>query len=223
MLHERSARFVVALAAAALSLEAAAAGADSVYLRLPSDTAVSGTQVLLTTTIEVSPAGTDVLLEADGRYAPTAPGLADVFITVDSAKVSNDGAIDWSSSTDARQHSFDVVGAARLGSGSHTISLVGVAFSGAFTVGADSSARRAHCSFNRFRVTRDRTTSRRRESPPAHRPRTLRYFRARSMLEEPQLSAWLLGALATPEGTATPCWASTLMERTGETTSPCGP
>ncbi len=139
VLHKRPARFVGALAAAALSLEAAAAGANSAYLRLVSDTGVTGTQVLLTTTINVSTAGTDVLLEADGRYSPTAPGRADVFITVDSAKVSNDGAIDWSSSTDARPHSFNVVGAARLGSGSHTISLVGVASSGAFTVGADSN------------------------------------------------------------------------------------
>ncbi|QEO28104.1 hypothetical protein [Xanthomonas translucens] len=92
---------------------------------MPSDTQIRGGGALLSTTISLSkPAW--VYVQSDGRYYPGPPdgkSLGSAFITVDGSKVSNDSVIDWRQSSAKQQHSFNVVGAAYLGAGDHTVNL----------------------------------------------------------------------------------------------------
>src|SRR2546426_907745 len=113
----RRAHILCGLSLLGAPLAAPAADPSSVYLSLPSDTPVGGTRILLTTTVSIASAGTDVLVASDGRYFPSTPGRASVFIAIDGVQASSDGAIDWSQSTDPRQHAFEVVGAANLAAG----------------------------------------------------------------------------------------------------------
>lgn len=103
-----------------------AAGSNSVYLSLPADVQVNadfGDQTLLQTTINV-PAGGYAYFQSDGRYGPASyQPQADAYITLDGVTVSNDSLTDYRLSTNGQQHSFNVIGAAYLAPGPHTVAL----------------------------------------------------------------------------------------------------
>lgn len=103
-----------------------AAGSNSVYLSLPADVVVDtsyGAHTLLQTTIYVSTGGY-AYLQSDGRYGPASyQPLANAYITVDGVTVSNDSLLDYRLSTNPQQHSFNVIGAAYLAPGWHTVAL----------------------------------------------------------------------------------------------------
>jgi hypothetical protein len=116
-------------------------GADpaSAYVQLASDLLVAnGQMTVLSTTIDL-PAEEWVLATSDGRFFPNGASMAEVHITIDGTTVSNLSTIDWSGSLDAVQHSFNAVGAKRLGAGSHTIALVATPTYAGFTVGSGSN------------------------------------------------------------------------------------
>ncbi|MBV9972281.1 MAG: hypothetical protein JO135_03005 [Candidatus Eremiobacteraeota bacterium] len=106
---------------------------DSQYLQTAGDTQVSGAQTTILSTAITG--GRYVYLESDGRLYPTTACLADLFITVDGVKVSNDSLIDWRQSISLAQHSFNVIAAVNLAAGQHTITLSATG-SGSFQVGA---------------------------------------------------------------------------------------
>lgn len=67
-----------------------------------------------------------ILVVADGRYFPhTNNGIAQTNIQIDNNNsYSNNSIINWKSSTNAVQHSFNCIASATLSSGTHTIKLV---------------------------------------------------------------------------------------------------
>jgi len=117
-----------------------AAGSGSRYVALATDTAVSGgSTTLLSTTVTEASAGW-LYVQSDGRYFPISGGAAAyVYIVVDGTKVSNDSTIDWRGSTNPQQHAFNVIGAAQIAAGTHTVALVGTAIAGATAIGAGSN------------------------------------------------------------------------------------
>lgn len=122
----RTIKMILIAALIAASPSAAyAADVQSKYLEMPSDIKIMGGGALLSTNISLSePAW--VYVQSDGRYYPGPPdakSLGNAFITVDGAKVTNDSVIDWRQSSAKQQHSFNVVGAAYLGAGNHTVNL----------------------------------------------------------------------------------------------------
>ncbi|MBV8363929.1 MAG: hypothetical protein JO193_05135 [Candidatus Eremiobacteraeota bacterium] len=115
---------------------ASGASTDSQYLQTAADISVSGAPTpILTATVA---GGRSVYLQSDGRFYPTSPCIAYLYITVDGVKVTDDSLIDWTASTNRQQHSFDVIGAAALSPGNHTITLTAQG-SGSFVVGAPTS------------------------------------------------------------------------------------
>lgn len=67
-----------------------------------------------------------VLIIADGRYFPyTSNGIAQVNIQIDNNNsYSNNSIIDWSSSTNPVQHTFNCIASTTLAPGIHTIKLI---------------------------------------------------------------------------------------------------
>lgn len=102
----------------------------STYSQLTSDVRVSFTPVTLLSSMIYLPSARWIYVQSDGRFFPEGPAFASAHIEVNGTKISNDSAIDWRGSTRPKQHSFNVIGAAYLGVGAHTITLRGT------TVGA---------------------------------------------------------------------------------------
>ncbi len=113
--------------------------ARSVYLSLPADREVRERTVLLSTRLTL-PRSDSVFVETDGTFAPLSlDAAARVFVEIDGRRVTNESAIDWRGSAVPVRHSFNVVGAAHLTAGPHTVELVGEAVAGAFTVSRGSN------------------------------------------------------------------------------------
>ena len=108
------------------------------YLALPAEKLISARGALLTVTIDL-PVGAWVYLQSEGWYRPEVKGVASMSLSVDSATVGGGATIDWTRSTNAVEHSFEVIGAVNLGAGAHTISLVANPISGTFRVGANTN------------------------------------------------------------------------------------
>ncbi len=117
-----------------------AAGSDSQYLSLGSDTTVTGTTTILTKTITFSSA-TKVYISSAGRYFSSSNICAGMQLKVDSEYIGNASILDWSSSSLKAQHSYDCVAGVTVGAGTHTFSLVAKYYSGAgnLMIGAGSN------------------------------------------------------------------------------------
>jgi hypothetical protein len=114
------------------------ASALSRYLALAADKLITARGPVLTATIDL-PAGAWVYLQSDGVYHPDVKGVASMSLSVDSATVGSSATIDWTRSTNAVEHSFEVIGAVKLVAGVHTIALNANPISGSFRVGASSN------------------------------------------------------------------------------------
>ena len=114
------------------------ASALSKYLALAADKLITARGAVLTTTI-VLPTGAWVYLQSDGVYHPDVKGVASMSLSVDSATVGSSATIDWTRSTNAVEHSFEVIGAVNLAAGVHTIALTANPVSGSFRVGASTN------------------------------------------------------------------------------------
>lgn len=116
-----------------------AAGIESDYQQIPGDISVSGAQAVLTSTITLgSPAW--VYVQSDGRVIPSGASIAAMSISADGAAISNTSIVDWSQTTNAQQHSFNAIGAAYLGAGTHVVKLTASTLNGAaFNVGAGTN------------------------------------------------------------------------------------
>jgi len=110
---------------------------DSRFLMTTSDQVIFGTSPIpvLSYTLNLTQTKT-VLLAANGRYYPfITTGLAVVNIRVDGQEYhSNYSIIDWRSSQDPVQHSFDCIAVVTLQPGTHTIELI--AFNHVYTPSA---------------------------------------------------------------------------------------
>lgn len=112
---------------------------SSRYLALESEREVAGRVTLLSTSLALKRAAT-VLLHSDGTFAPrTLDAAAKVYVRVGGRPVGNESSIDWRGSAVPVRHSFNVVGAVRLGVGTHKVKLVGEAVAGTFSVGRSSN------------------------------------------------------------------------------------
>jgi hypothetical protein len=118
---------------------AVAAGIESDYQQLSGDISVSGTQTVLTSTITLgSPAW--IYVQSDGRIVPAGASIAALSISADGAAISNTSIVDWSKTTNGQQHSFNAIGAAYLGAGTHVVKLAASTLNGAaFKVGAGTN------------------------------------------------------------------------------------
>jgi hypothetical protein len=133
----------VAAATSAYGSELAPPQARSAYLALGSDRTVTDRTILLTARVRLSRADS-VFVATDGSYAPaSAATAAKVFIEIDGRRVTNESSTDWRVTPNPWavpvRHSFNAVGATRLGKGSHVVELVGEAVSGEFTAAAGSN------------------------------------------------------------------------------------
>jgi hypothetical protein len=137
----RGLRLVSFLFSVLLNASAFAGAPASQYSQLGTDTAIgpAGTDLLSQTIFLNEPSW--VYLQSDGRAFPSnGAALGVLSITVNGGMVGNASVIDWSQSNSSKQHSFNVIGAAFLGAGAHTISLrANSGTSQTFTVGADSN------------------------------------------------------------------------------------
>ncbi len=120
-------------------VDAAAASTGSAYLTVSADTQVTGRVTLLSAPLLLG-ASDSVLVHSDGRYYPSGASVtASVHAEIDGVVVTNHAVIDWRASNNPQQHSFNVIGAATLGPGDHTVALVAEAIAGTFYVGAGSN------------------------------------------------------------------------------------
>ena len=117
-----------------------AANASSSYRALSIDTLVQSglTVTLLEARVLVVNAGW-LFAQSDGRYYPQGATRANAWIEIDGNKQSNDSLIDWRNSTDPQQHSFNVIAAAHVQPGLHTVVLRSGAVGGRVFVGAGSN------------------------------------------------------------------------------------
>lgn len=101
---------------------------DSGFLITTNDRVISGTTptAVLSYTLNLSQTKT-VLLAGSGRYYPyNSNGIAVVNIRIDGNEgYSNYSIIDWGTSNNAVQHSFDCIALVTLPPGTHTIELIG--------------------------------------------------------------------------------------------------
>jgi len=111
---------------------------ESAYASLAHDVTVSVDGAVLSTSVGL-PSDAWVVVSSDGRYGPGGGRVANVYITVDGAKVSNDSYIDWTHSTNPQQHCFNAIGALALGAGTHDVRLVADVVDGAFYVGSGTN------------------------------------------------------------------------------------
>jgi len=118
---------------------ASGASSQSTYDSLTADVLISSpTQAVITRSLTLSSTQW-VFVESDGRYYVNGGEAANVYITIDGIKVSNDSLIDYRGNQNFPQHSFNAIGAAQLAAGVHTIKLVGQQISGNFNIGAASN------------------------------------------------------------------------------------
>ncbi|WP_155636239.1 hypothetical protein [Burkholderia stagnalis] len=118
---------------------AIAAGLESDYQQLPGDISVSSTQTVLTSTITLA-APIWVYTQSDGRVFPSGAAVAAMSISADGKTISNNSIVDWSKTTNAQQHSINVIGATYLGAGTHILKLTASTLNGAaFNVGAGTN------------------------------------------------------------------------------------
>src|ERR1700743_1924474 len=104
---------------AASTQTACAALSQSTYYSLTADVVVSSaTQTIVSRTFSLSSTQW-VFVESDGRYYVNGGEAANVYITIDGAKVSNDSLIDYRGNQNFPQHSFNAIGAIQLAAGSH--------------------------------------------------------------------------------------------------------
>lgn len=136
---------IVATAAVGIGLMAVntasfAAGPESTYTQLPNDLSVGSSNATILTTTITLPAASYVYVQSDGRVFPAGAAIAALSIWADGADISNDSVIDWSKTTDAQQHSYNVVGATYLAAGTHVLRVNASTLNGAsFMVGAGSN------------------------------------------------------------------------------------
>ncbi len=119
----RALRSVVLAALALATFSAAGASEGSRHLVLEHDRAVDGPAVsLLAATVHVQRAGW-AYLHADGSFAPTSRALANVYITVDGRRVSNESVVDWRGSLAPNARAFNAIAAVRLPAGASRVAL----------------------------------------------------------------------------------------------------
>jgi hypothetical protein len=111
---------------------------SSRYAALAADATPAADTAVITAAIDL-PAATWVLVASDGRYGPAGGHAANVYVTIDGQKATNDAYIDWSESTNPVQHGFSAVGARWLEAGHHDVALVADVIDGPFYVGAGSN------------------------------------------------------------------------------------
>ena len=99
----------------------------SSFSKINNDIVISSVvpQAVITQTFTLTEAK-KVLVVADGRYFPyTSNGIAQTNIQIDNDNsFSNNSIINWKTSTNAVQHTFDCIASATLSAGTHTIRLV---------------------------------------------------------------------------------------------------
>jgi len=102
---------------------ASAATNQSKYVRLKQARIVRAPTTLLRTTIRLGHHDS-VFVQTDGTYRPkNRTSAADIYITIDGRKVTNDSLADWRSSEQLDAHPFDAMGSVTLTSGRHAIAL----------------------------------------------------------------------------------------------------
>jgi hypothetical protein len=106
----------------------------STYSSLASERRVGARVTVLSTSLVLQKPA-PVLLHSDGVFAPrSADAAARVYVNLDGHQVTNASSIDWRGSAAAVRHSFNSVGAVRLGAGTHKVELVAEAIAGEFAV-----------------------------------------------------------------------------------------
>ena len=116
-----------------------AAGSNSVYCQLASDRYITTPTAILTTTVYL-PYSQQVYLQSDGRIYPGGTeDCARMRIYVDNSPVGSDSLIDWRSSNNDAQHSYNCIAALWLSAGNHTVTLMAIPLYGSFSVGAKSN------------------------------------------------------------------------------------
>ncbi|RKP43975.1 hypothetical protein [Trinickia fusca] len=99
----------------------------------------SSNATILTTTVTL-PTASYVYVQSDGRVFPAGAAIAALSIWADGGEISNDSVIDWSKTTNAQQHSYNVIGATYLAAGTHVLRVNASTLNGAsFVVGAGSN------------------------------------------------------------------------------------
>ena len=102
---------------------ASTATTESMYVQLKQARVVTAPTTLLRATIKLGNRDS-VFVQTDGTYRPNnRTSAADVYITIDGRKVTNDSLADWRSSEQLDAHPFDAMGSVTLTSGQHTIAL----------------------------------------------------------------------------------------------------
>ncbi|SMG01325.1 hypothetical protein [Burkholderia singularis] len=116
------------------------AGSESTYGQLSGDLSISGNnRVLLSSTITL-PAAAYVYVQSDGRVYPSGAAIAALSIVADGQSISNDSIVDWSQTSNAQQHSYNIIGGKYLSAGTHVLQLIASTLNGAaFMVGAGSN------------------------------------------------------------------------------------
>ena len=116
-----------------------AAGSGSVYCQLANDQYIRTATAVLTTTVNLSSAQ-QIYLQSDGRVYPGGTeDCARMRIYVDDNPVGSDSLIDWRSSRNDAQHSYNCIAALTLPAGNHKIVLMAIPLAGSFSVGAKSN------------------------------------------------------------------------------------
>lgn len=105
--------------------EAAFCATDGFYTILTQDITINSAKNVLSGTITLSKAS-NVVVQSDGRIVPnTGNDAANIYITINGQRVSNEGVLDWRDTwLPTMQHSYNVVGSKYLPAGTHTISLI---------------------------------------------------------------------------------------------------
>jgi hypothetical protein len=102
---------------------AAAATNGSKYIQLKRNRDIEKPTTLLQTTVTLRHLDS-VYVQTDGTYRPRGAGsAADVYVTVDGRKVTNDSLADWRSSEQLDAHPFDAMGSVTVARGRHVIEL----------------------------------------------------------------------------------------------------
>ena len=98
-----------------------AAGANSAYLALSTDTDIRDAHAVLQASID---GDQSALITSDGSFRPHKPSTAKIFITVDGKRVSNESNIDWRTSKLPAAHSFKAAAVLHLSPGKHMVALM---------------------------------------------------------------------------------------------------
>eukprot|EP01121_Diplochlamys_sp_Union-15-3_P009188 TRINITY_DN2486_c0_g1_i1.p1 TRINITY_DN2486_c0_g1~~TRINITY_DN2486_c0_g1_i1.p1 ORF type:complete len:344 (-),score=51.01 TRINITY_DN2486_c0_g1_i1:255-1286(-) len=127
-----SALFVVILLTACQSTSS-----QSVYDFLSNDDCVNS--ILISKTISLN-VGDRVLVQSDGNYFPRSKCFGNVYISMNSQRISSNNAINWRDSAYPVQHSYNTIGFEEITiKGTYTFSLVSEKTDGEYCVGAGSN------------------------------------------------------------------------------------